>query len=67
MNHAHVADADYIETADLSRALNVTPNEVRRLVHRGVIQPAARTPRGNLFTVEERDRVVAERRERLGR
>jgi excisionase family DNA binding protein len=55
----------FLSVADASRILDVTPQTVRLMVHRGTLRVAAKTVGGiQLFRREEVERLAAERRER---
>ena len=53
----------FLEAADASRVLGVTPQRIRQLAREGRLRPAARTVRGGfLFAEDEVRRLERERR-----
>lgn len=58
-----MSETIFLEAADASRVLGVTPQRIRQLAREGRLHPAARTVRGGfLFAEDEVRRLERERR-----
>lgn len=69
MHDSAIADCEtLLEAHDVARAIDRTPATVQQLTNRGVLRPAARTPRGiRLYRQADVDRLVEQRKAGAGR